>query len=165
MDIFVCRHGEAGWNAAVDAERPLTDKGHGDTQALGREVIQARAPLIQRLWASPYLRTQQSADNILSQAGFTHVDEIKQSTDLLTPSSNPQTFLDDLYQQTQGCPKDAVFIVVTHMPFISSLLSLMVEGSSMQARGFPMYPGSCAHLRAELVAAGLFKLEQVYHPA
>ena len=65
MRLLLMRHGKASFNAPTDAQRPLTQSG---SAAVIKQSHKAAVPWHEftRLWASPYVRAQQTA-NLLQQ--------------------------------------------------------------------------------------------------
>jgi len=58
--LILIRHGEAGWNAGSDFERPLTTRGYCDAQRLG-ETLKQSGESFDRIYASPARRTTATA--------------------------------------------------------------------------------------------------------
>ena len=72
--MLLVRHGETPNNAARmfrgpdGAQEPLNEKGHAEAQALGVALAARNLPNI-RLYASPYLRAQQTAHHLADALG------------------------------------------------------------------------------------------------
>ena len=72
--LLLIRHGETPNNAArmfrgpEGAQEPLSEKGHAEAQALGVALAAAGLPNI-RLYASPYVRAQQTARHLAGALG------------------------------------------------------------------------------------------------
>jgi phosphohistidine phosphatase len=158
MRLYLMRHGEASWDAASDAERPLTERGQWLTQQVAEAGLMADKP--QQLIASPYRRAQQTSDIITSVIG----DCRRSISDLITPEGNPQQVLDWLYQYCQQQPNLQRLLLVSHNPFISELISYLVMGGPRTGDSpLPvMMPSTLVSLSSEVMAAGCFELDGYY---
>ncbi|WP_428033984.1 phosphohistidine phosphatase SixA [Amphritea sp.] len=148
MRLLLLRHGEAGFNAPSDRQRPLTENGRLQLQQMLRLNTDVLAGA-QRIVHSPYVRTCQTAElvqQVQPAALF--------SLELLTPESSPQQLLDWLAEQA-----DEVLILVTHQPLVGLLVSLLCEGNL--TRPEPMLPGVMAVIELEFPAAGLGRLQRL----
>ncbi len=68
MNIWIMRHGEAGFNASSDAARCLTDNGIKNTISQGKwlgEHLANQQIQLDKILVSPYLRAQQTLENVL----------------------------------------------------------------------------------------------------
>lgn len=155
MRLLLMRHGEASFNAPTDAQRPLTQRG---SAAVIKQSHKAAVPWHEftRLWASPYVRAQQTA-NLLQQ----HVAHNKhplnvQSLDCITPHGELNQVQNFLLEQAH---ED--IILVTHQPLISALIGHFCY--SDQHLGDPMMPASMALLEGEVAAVGCLTLTHLFH--
>lgn len=150
MKVWILRHGEAKPQARMDAERELTAKGR-------EEVLRSAAHLmgqpLQRIFASPYVRAQQTAELVRQALGFT--DAIV-TVPWLTPDGNPHMVL----EQLDAYSAENV-LLVSHQPLVGTLIGLAVHGSLQQAQ--PMHTASLAYLEADLPLAGAMQLVDVRH--
>lgn len=148
MQLLLLRHGEAGFNAASDEQRSLTDNG----KLRLRQMLAEHQPLllgVERIVHSPYLRTCQTTELVCE------IQEAEASSlTLLTPDSSPLQLIDWLSKQT-----DDKLMLVTHQPLIGNLVSLLCEGDL--SRSEPMLPGSMAIIDLALPVAGLGTLQQL----
>lgn len=126
MNIWIMRHGEAGFNAPNDAARSLTDSGIKSTglqgQWLGQHLINQNIQL-DKIIVSPYLRAQQTLEQLIlgMQAvkfsqNFATITEI---WDEITPDGNPYTvenYLDFL--RSEGAKQ---VLVISHLPLVFDL--------------------------------------------
>ncbi|HLP15426.1 MAG TPA: phosphohistidine phosphatase SixA [Bacteroidota bacterium] len=121
MILYFIRHGEAGTAAPSDFERTLTNKGEHDLQHAGR-ALKSMMKRAHHLFASPYVRAQQSA-SILNG----YFENLKiESCDHLTPGADPR----NLFAELQHCTNDSNVLLVSHEPFISSCISTLTFGSA-----------------------------------
>ena len=155
MKLLLMRHGEAGFNATTDAQRPLTQRG-------SRSVIQQGLDLMvpwhefTRLWTSPYVRAQQTAALLLQNYAYKNHSLNLQTLDCITPHgeiNQVQNFL--LEQQHEG------IVLITHQPLVSGLIGHFCH--SDKHLGEPMLPASMALLEGEVAAAGCLKLTHLFH--
>ena len=91
MKLWVLRHGEAvPYGSCPDSERELT--AHGRQEALSSAARLIGQPLT-AIYASPYLRAQQTAQIVREALGFE--PEIR-TVDWLTPETDPDKVTDQL---------------------------------------------------------------------
>ena len=154
MRLLLMRHGDASWQAASDSQRPLSDK--GQLQVLQQaSVAGIDWQGYQQLWASPYLRTQQTTQ-ILSQNWRNEQAVDIQSSTLITPNGDCESVQEFLLQQTQ-----ADTILVTHQPLVSCLIGYFCEADIFA--GEAMMPASVAVLSGDVFAKGCMQLESLVH--
>ncbi len=107
--------------ASSDQQRPLSEQGL-------HEVDQVIAPIVNELidldavWVSPYLRTQQTWNRIVSQYSLTNVAITRQAIthNLITPSGKVKDVLSQLEEA-----RYKRILLVTHQPLIGSLLDTL----------------------------------------
>ncbi|MBT1446329.1 phosphohistidine phosphatase SixA [Shewanella sp. JM162201] len=123
MQLFLMRHGEAGYQAQSDRDRTLTDTGRYHTRLmsnfLSRLVTEFDLVLV-----SPYLRAQQTWQELA-----THFPEPRKwlTIDDLTPSSDPATAASLIEAYADQYKADKV-LVIAHMPLLGYLVSELVRG-------------------------------------
>lgn len=142
MKLAIIRHGEAG-RAATDKKRPLTT--HGQQQAKELAAWLATQPLQQPLlWASPYLRAQQTAEYIAKACQLPI-----HTQNFIFPDANPKQVIEELISVNQ----DLIF--VAHQPLVGYLASLLLQG-----RAEPMMwsPAECLVLEGDVFAANCLEL-------
>ncbi len=142
------RHGQAAWQAPTDAERPLTEAG---ILRLRQRLLQLDGVLagVEQIVHSPYLRARQTAELVAERL---QLDSLLQDS-RWTPEGDPQAAL----QSLEGYVGRTT-LVVTHLPLIGHVTSLLCHG-----RQVPPEPFECAAvavLEAEWPAAGLATLRQ-----
>ena len=151
MNIIIMRHGQADAYASSDQARPLTVRGEAEALAAGRFLVK-QAVVIESVWVSPYLRAQQTADQVLKSIRATE----RETLGAITPESSPKKFIAQLNQS--DCDN---LLVVSHNPFVSSLIGLLCDGA--ERYGPPMSPASMAMLTAENLLPGCCELVWLRH--
>lgn len=142
MRILLMRHAEAT-QGFPDRERPLSAYGLQSLSDIPSGLPEQLQDITD-IWVSPYVRTRQTIEGLLPDSSY--------KTDVsLTPDSQPQQVLDRLAQ----CDPSACILLVTHMPLVGSLMSMLMEGPLAHGYGFD--PAQIAVLECEYPAAGLAK--------
>ncbi|MDB6446436.1 MAG: phosphohistidine phosphatase SixA [Mesorhizobium sp.] len=150
MKVWVLRHGEAEPHGArPDPERALTAHGR-------EEVLRSAAELMGRpltaIYASPYVRAQQTAQLVREALGF---EPELITVDWLKPETRPQKVLEHLDD------RDHV-LLVSHNPLVGSLLGLAQHGHLQQPE--QVQTAGLAELEGDLPLAGAMKLNGIKHP-
>lgn len=132
--VVVVRHGEAVPYADTDAQRPLTERG----QAQARSVSAKLARYLARegchetlLLHSPYVRAMQTAE-LLNEDLAAPMTEVQG----ITPDDSPKSALKRLDKVISEAPGHCALVIVSHMPLVSLLHSLWLEGNTREAQGF-----------------------------
>lgn len=158
MNIWIMRHGEAGFNAPSDSERTLTENGREMAFQQGRwlgDVLCERGILLDKILVSPYQRTRQTLECLQdgiqavssreffanSEAGIVEVWED------ITPSGSPKTVLDYLAFLKEEGAKNV--LIISHLPLVFDL----VHALSRQTVHF--YPAVIAELNWQNAQATL----------
>jgi phosphohistidine phosphatase SixA len=140
MRILLMRHAEAA-PGIPDESRRLTP--YGEASLRNRPAgLQLFLDDVTHIFVSPYQRTQQTLNNLLPVR-----DSV--TLELITPEGEPGAVLDFL----QTLPDESSVLLVTHMPLVGRLFSLLVEGSSRFGVGF--VPAQLEVIDCDLPAAGL----------
>jgi phosphohistidine phosphatase len=147
MNIVIMRHGQAESQAATDFDRPLTMAGLKQASSAG-SCLSGLGLSFDQVWVSPYLRTQQTADQVLAQLSVGK----RLSVDLLVPETRPLDLITALGEQS--CDN---LLLVSHQPLVSSLVS------SLAGIHVPMSPASMALLETAVVAADCAELKWLRH--
>ena len=150
MKLWVLRHGEAEpYGSRPDSERELTD--HGREEVLSSAARLMGQPLT-AIYASPYLRAQQTAQLVREALGFE--PEIR-TVEWLTPEVDPDRVAEQLVSVSN-------VLLVSHNPLVGNLLSYLQHGA-----GYPPEKVSTAGL-AELehseLLIGSMTLNSLKHP-
>lgn len=116
MNIFVMRHGQAVPEASSDALRPLTEQGKDEVclmaQWLAPQVAQFDTVLL-----SPYLRAQQTWQQVSKYIGATQVETCEE----LTPNADADLAASLLLAYAAGSINGNM-LVVSHMPMVGFLV-------------------------------------------
>jgi len=150
MKLWVLRQGEAEpYGSRPDSERELTD--HGRKEVLSSAARLMGQPLT-AIYASPYLRAQQTAQLVREALGFE--PEIR-TVEWLTPEVDPDRVAEQLVSVSN-------VLLVSHNPLVGNLLSYLQHGA-----GYPPEKVSTAGL-AELehseLLIGSMTLNSLKHP-
>ena len=117
VNLVIMRHGEAEPQYLSDSERQLTAAGQAEVSQMA-EWLHHHYSAFDRIFSSPYRRTQQTAALLVQKAVSTQAVEL--NTDLV-PEGNAQLvvdFLDTLYAENPH----ARILLVSHMPLASFLV-------------------------------------------
>ncbi|MBS4077001.1 MULTISPECIES: phosphohistidine phosphatase SixA [Pseudomonas] len=150
MKLWVLRHGEAvPYGSCPDSERELTD--HGRKEALSSAAHLIGQPLT-AIYASPYLRAQQTAQIVREALGFE--PEIR-TVEWLTPEVDPDKVTDQLVSVSN-------VLLVSHNPLVGNLLSYLQHGA-----GYPpekVSTAGLAELESPELLIGSMTLNSLKHP-
>ena len=151
MNVFIMRHGEAEAAAETDAQRELTQEGRDD---IAQMAVSYQDDLrhVESIWASPYVRAQQTA-HIISE----HLSVPVITQDFLPPNANPAEVLDMLEAHRKH-----TLLIVSHQPLVGTL----VDGlAALEPGQYRMGTGSLAYLSTEVYANGCCELQWLHQPA
>ena len=151
MKLWVLRHGEAVPHGSRphDSERELTD--HGRKEVLSSAARLMGQPLT-AIYASPYLRAQQTAQLVREALGFE--PEIR-TVDWLTPETDPDKVAEQLVSVSN-------VLLVSHNPLVGHLLSYLQHGA-----GHPpekVSTAGLAEIKGEELLIGSMKLDSIKSP-
>lgn len=127
MKIWVMRHGEAGFNAATDSQRSLTERGkimaYAQGEKLGKRLLEL-CNLLDKILVSPYLRTQQTFEQFtkgLQAAGISQNGaNLLEIWDGITPDGNVETVVDYLdFLKEEGAKN---VLIISHLPLVFDLV-------------------------------------------
>jgi len=150
MKVWVLRHGEAEpYGSRPDSERALT--AHGREEAL-RSAAELIGQPISAIYASPYLRAQQTAQLVREALGFE--PEIR-TVEWLTPDNRPQAVAEQLVSVDYA-------LLVSHNPLVGNLLGYLQHGHVQQPEA--VKTAGLAELEGDLPLAGAMKLNGIKHP-
>jgi len=151
MKLWVLRHGEAVPHGSRphDSERELTDNGR-------KEVLRSAALLIGKpltaIYASPYLRAQQTAQLVRETLGFE--PEIR-TVEWLTPDTEPDKVAEQMVAVSD-------VLLVSHNPLVGNFLSYLQHGA-----GHPperVSTAGLAELESNELVVGSMRLNSIKHP-
>ncbi|MDG6294817.1 phosphohistidine phosphatase SixA [Glaesserella parasuis] len=132
MNIWIMRHGEAGFNAPTDAQRNLTEQGklmaYQQGQWLAKRLENQQIKL-DKVIISPYLRTQQTAQAV--EQGMQAVNTMQSFANLaetweeITPDGNPDTVIDYLeFLREEGAKH---VLIISHLPLVFDLVYQLTQ--------------------------------------
>jgi len=150
MQLLILRHGQAEPMFGDDAARALTERGRAQVA----EICALRAAelaRVQAIWASPFLRTQQTAQIVAERLRLPVITE-----SFLVGDTSPQRVLDELQQADA---EEFPLLLVSHQPLVGSL----VNGLCGSGNAHPLGTASLACLSAEVWANGCAELEWLQH--
>ncbi|WP_299588605.1 phosphohistidine phosphatase SixA [uncultured Microbulbifer sp.] len=150
MQLFILRHGKAEPMAINDAARALTERGRRQVAQVCKKRAQELSS-VGAIWASPFVRTQQTADIVSAHLGLPVITE-----SLLIGDSDPQQLLDLL--QEQG-PDNLPILLVSHQPLVGSLLNGLCGSGNQHSMG----TSSLACVQSEVWANSCAELKWLQH--
>lgn len=138
--IVLLRHGiaEDAGPGQADEERALTAEGHARMKQIARGLERA-FPRAQVLYASPFLRAQQTAEWVSKAYRLRTV----QTTDVLVPSGTPRQLAEFLKSHTERR-----IILVGHEPNMTSNLLALIGANDRAAVEFKKGGAACVRLTA-----------------
>ncbi|MFD2168243.1 phosphohistidine phosphatase SixA [Thalassotalea euphylliae] len=122
MQIFIMRHGQASFQAESDAQRKLTEQGKLEAELMGR-WMEKMSIKPEKIWVSPYVRAQQTANAVVEQLSSTS-QLVTQS--FITPSGNATDVRDIIDGELTVEPVEQL-LLVSHMPFVSYIVSELTQ--------------------------------------
>jgi phosphohistidine phosphatase len=150
VKLYLIRHGEAVYGDTDDINRQLTEHGEQRAQQAAKWLAKTVIGPVS-IWASPYLRTQQTAAPIGKALGVGVVRH-----DCLKPDMTAQKVVDELVKEEQS------IILVTHLPLVGRLASLLIDGVVFDQ---PWSPTEIWQLEGDVFAAGCLVSTDVWYPA
>lgn len=154
MKLWVLRHGQAEPLTRTDAERELT--AHGCEEVL-RSAAQLLGQPLQAIFASPYVRTRQTAELVRDALGGSV--PIKWAPWLIG-DTDPKAVIAELDALEQSGLEHV--LLVSHQPLVSMLIGVLEDGSSRELPN--MHTASLAELEGEWVMAAGMRLCGISHP-
>lgn len=122
VNIVIMRHGEAEPLTTQDSQRPLTVRGKREALQMA-QWLQNCYSSFTNVWVSPYLRTAQTAEILLTKQGPACQLQTKAE---LVPDGNPTLMLDLIDARLSEQP-DARILLVSHMPLVSFLVEALTQ--------------------------------------
>lgn len=151
MQIFILRHGEADPYTQPDCQRHLTGRGILETEAI-LERQKTHLQNITQLWASPYVRAQETAK--LAQKLLPNLTI--QTTDLLVPEANPKR----LATAIDAAQLDSV-LLVSHQPLVGVFLDWL---AGLEPGSHRLGTSALACIETDFIAADCGQLQWVVQP-
>ena len=150
MKLWILRHGEAvPHGSGPDSERALTDHGREEVLRSAGELI---GQPISAIYASPYLRAQQTAEIVRDLLNF--APEIR-TVDWLTPDNRPQAVAEQLVS-VDGA------LLVSHNPLVGTLLGYLQHGHVQEPEN--VKTAGLAELEGDELLVGAMELNWIKHP-
>lgn len=147
MKLIIMRHGQAGWNAPSDAQRPLTRQGRNEIKRTADKLKLAK---VDKVLASPYLRAQQSGEIVAGALGCP-----MDTMNGITPDDSP-------FEAINALPQSGTILLASHMPLVSALTGLLCEGSIHSGPGFAT--ANAAILEMDIPSMGMATLIEMVRP-
>ena len=117
VNLVIMRHGEAEPMSVQDSQRQLTVRGQHDVSQMAL-WLQHHYAAFDWIWASPYMRTRQTAEIMVAkQAGFSQLEIISE----LVPDGDANIFK-RYFDARLSVKPDARVLLVSHMPLVSFLV-------------------------------------------
>ncbi|SJN54729.1 Phosphohistidine phosphatase SixA [Vibrio ruber DSM 16370] len=132
MKIFIMRHGEAGYCATGDADRPLTGLGKSESVSVMKQANDIQKISVDKVLISPYLRAQETWREI---AAYVEARSITTCDDITPYGKSDRVF--DYLMALADIERVNSFFLVSHLPLVGYLTSEFVR--DMPA---PMFPTS-----------------------
>jgi phosphohistidine phosphatase len=152
MPIYLLRHAIAEDNAASDSVRDLTAEGLAQARSI-TEKFKQHSPAMDAVLCSPYNRAQQTASAVM-----TLFPDLALITDeSIRPDGDAYGVLDAI----EGLDVQHL-LIVSHNPFLSNLLSAMVDGTMESHRYVANATLHC--LSVDVVAPGCAEVVYTLEP-
>jgi phosphohistidine phosphatase len=152
MLVYLLRHAIAQDRAATDSLRDLTAEGLAQARSITVKFKQ-HSPVMNRVLCSPYNRAQQTASAVLTL----FPDIVLTLDESIGPSGDVYGVLDAITAiDVQH------LLIVSHNPFLSNLLSVMVDGTMESHRHVDNATLHC--LSMDVVASGCAAIEYMLEP-
>ncbi len=156
MEIYLCRHGQAEAYAGSDKERALTEQGRIDNLKVGRQFI-SYEPTIDLALCSPYLRAQQTAEDLQSILGSLRFNE----SESLLPEGDVGKLLSLLDDLAETSNVESV-LLIGHNPLFSDLFSLLIDGEANRRQ---LNTSNLVSIKCKYVAPGFGELQYFLIPS
>lgn len=132
MKLIIMRHGEAEHYAASDAERALTQHGRTTSVAVARACNEQGISSIDKVLVSPYLRAQQTWQEI---SGCFQANTVETCDDI-TPYGESESLFEYLSARIELENIESL-LLVSHLPLVGYLTAEFVKDIAP-----PMFPTS-----------------------
>jgi phosphohistidine phosphatase SixA len=155
VNVFIMRHGEAESVAKTDMQRELTREGREDVEQMSTSYRDELSQ-VDIIWASPYLRAQQTAE-LMSAQLLTRPSTPVTTQPFLPPNGNPRDVLAELESH-----RDQTVLIISHQPLVGVLVEAL---AGLEPGRYRMGTGSLACLSTEVYAKGCCELRWLHQPA
>lgn len=153
MRLFVMRHGQAEPVAATDEQRALTNHGRAEVATVAKQHLAHIT--FDQVYVSPYLRAQQSWQEIQNQGVKFNVQE---TVNWITPDVSPQKAIDHLLERSGDAE---AILLVCHQPFVGRVTTLLCDGHD---HGLPIATGGLVSMDTEVIARQCAMLNSIVSP-
>ncbi|VEB25395.1 phosphohistidine phosphatase [Actinobacillus lignieresii] len=132
MNIWIMRHGEAGFNATSDAARTLTEHGKQSATEQGKwlgDYLNKHQIMLDKILVSPYLRAKQTLEHLITGMQAVNFSQnfatITEEWEEITPNGNPQTIENYLdFLKSEGAK---YILIVSHLPVVYDLAQILTH--------------------------------------
>lgn len=118
MNIYIMRHGEAGYDAHSDAQRVLTNAGKQQTREMAN-WLKHQDVLFDYALVSPFTRTQQTLKVVQSVIPIASIEICED----LTPDGTVEVITN--YLSTLHTKSIKSILIVSHLPLVGYLVSAL----------------------------------------
>ncbi len=131
MNIWIMRHGEAGFNSTTDSQRSLTTQGQKNAFEKGLWLgnrLSKQNYKIDKILVSPYLRAEQTLTEV--QKGISQINSEVLTNNIeiwkgITPSGDPLNVINYLNVLRQEGIKN--LLIISHLPLVYELVSYLTK--------------------------------------
>lgn len=147
MNIWIMRHGEAGFNASKDSDRTLTPFGQSmaekQGQWLGKRLEQQQL-FLDKILVSPYQRAKQTWQGVeqgLQGVGYRKISaDLVEEWDGITPAGEVQNVLNYAHFLRDEGAKN--LLIISHLPLVFDL----VQAFTQHQHSVHFYPAVIAEI-------------------
>ncbi|WP_394243428.1 phosphohistidine phosphatase SixA [Vibrio astriarenae] len=125
MKVIIMRHGEAEMFASSDAERQLTPNGVDKNLAAADQLVAQGIVNIDKVLVSPYVRAQQTWDNIGHKFDARSIETF----DDITPYGDADDVFEYVCALADAEALDSVMLV-SHLPLVSYMTSVFASNTT-----------------------------------
>ena len=119
MRLYFLRHADADAASRLsDSERVLSSSGIAEAASVAEAVAELGLTMTE-IFASPFARAMQTAEIVAKRFPSLRV----QALEHLTPNAPPENF----FRELQSLPRDARVLLVTHEPFVSRCIGMLIS--------------------------------------
>ncbi len=153
MDLYIMRHADAVERSASDSARALTEHGMRQADRMGK-LIASSVPGVLSIIASPYLRAQQTAEQVAAAVG----NQAKITTD---ERLAPGLTMDDGSALVHEHGGESALLLVGHAPDVALLVAHFLGADPAS---IAMRKSAIACLQTERAGRGCATLHWLLHP-
>lgn len=124
VNIFIMRHGQAAPEALNDESRPLTTDGKAEVQLMA-QWLAPHVPQFERVLVSPYLRAQQTWQQLSEHLSTQQVDTCAE----FTPDAEVALAV-SLLLAYKDVGQSGNILLISHMPMVGYLVESLCPGQA-----------------------------------